>query len=61
MTSFSGGVLVIVSFLLDADGVLSGRLTTWTGWWISVIGMGLGIAAMVLALRPVANGEPDTV
>jgi len=55
----SGGVMVVVSFLLDADEVLSGRLTTWTGWWIFVIGMGLGVAAVVGALRPIRDRQPD--
>jgi hypothetical protein len=47
-----GGVLVVVSFLVDGSRVLAGDVAPWTGWPIYVAGMILGIAATVSAFGP---------
>lgn len=45
-----GGVLVIVSFLVDAERVIAGDTAPWTGWPIWLAGMILATVAAVRAL-----------
>ena len=56
----AAGGLVIVSFLLDAERVMAGDTTPWTGWPIFWVGMGLATAASLGALRGGLDREgPD--
>ncbi len=45
-----GGFLVIASFLVDSNRVLTGDASPWTGWPLYLIGMGLAAVATVTAL-----------
>jgi hypothetical protein len=51
VAAVAGGVLVVTSFLVDADRVLRGESAAWTGWPIFGLGMALAIAASTHALR----------
>lgn len=48
--AFAGGVLVVASFLVDADRVIAGDAGPWTGWPIWLAGMALASIAAVRAL-----------
>jgi hypothetical protein len=48
----AGGVLVVVSFLVDGSRVLAGDTAPWTGWPIYLAGMIVGIAAALSAFAP---------
>lgn len=48
--ALAGGVLVVVSFLVDADRVIAGDAGPWTGWPIWLAGMALASIAAVRAL-----------
>jgi hypothetical protein len=50
VAALAGGVLVIVSFLIDAERVTAGDTTAWTGWPLFWVGMGLAALATVGAL-----------
>jgi hypothetical protein len=51
IASAAGGLLVIVSFLLDTDRVLAGDASPWSGWPVFATGMTLAAVAAALALR----------
>ena len=53
VAAVAGGVLVVISFLVDADRVLRGEPIAWTGWPIFVAGMALAMVASTHALRRV--------
>jgi hypothetical protein len=46
----AGGVIVIVSFLVDSDRVTGGDEATWSGWPVFWLGMGIAVVAAVAAL-----------
>ena len=48
--ALAGGVLVIISFLVDTNRVLDGDSSAWTGWPVFWAGMVLATAATVSAL-----------
>lgn len=48
--ALAGGGLVILSFLVDADRVLSGDTSPWSAWPLFWLGMGLASVVAVLAL-----------
>jgi hypothetical protein len=48
--ALAGGALVITSFLVDAERVLAGDESAWTGWPIFWAGMVLATAASAAAL-----------
>jgi hypothetical protein len=52
-----GGVLVVVSFLVDGDRVLAGDLSPWTAWPLYAAGMALGIVAAAGAFRSAPEGR----
>ena len=47
----AGGGLVVLSFLPDAERVLDGDGSPWSGWSVFWLGMGLALVAAVMALR----------
>ena len=49
MAALAGGILVILSFLVDADRVLAGDTHPWSAWPVFWLGMGLAAAAILLA------------
>ncbi len=53
----AGGLLVVVSFLVDGGRVLGGDLAPWTGWPVYGSGMTLAIAATVAAFEPGSDRE----
>lgn len=50
LLAVTGGALVILSFLLDADRVLAGDFAAWSGWPLFWLGMGTAAASAVAAL-----------
>jgi hypothetical protein len=62
LAALAGGGLVVLSFILDANRVLTGDTSPWTGWPIFGAGMALATAAALAALgwrpRPGAHGRP---
>jgi hypothetical protein len=62
LVALAGGGLVILSFVVDADRVVTGDTSAWTGWPIFGAGMALATAASLTALgrrpRPGAHGRP---
>jgi hypothetical protein len=60
LAALVGGALVIVSFLVDANRVLGGDASPWTGWPIFWAGMALAAAATVAALtgRSIVSRRP---
>ena len=53
----AGGLLVVLAFLVDADRVLAGASSPWSGWPLFWLGMGLALAAAATALRPARPGS----
>jgi hypothetical protein len=53
----AGGAIIIASFLLNAGVVLGGGIPTSFAWPIFVAGMGIGMAAAWVALRPHPSRE----
>jgi hypothetical protein len=51
--ALAGGALVVLSFLLDADRVIDGDGSPWTGWPVFWLGMA---AAFVAAMAALAGG-----
>ena len=49
-----GGAIIIASFLLNAGLVLSGGIPSEFAWPIFLAGLGIGVAAAWVALRPAA-------
>lgn len=62
LAALAGGGLVVLSFLVDADRLLTGDTSAWTGWPIFGAGMALATAASLTALGwrawPGAHGQP---
>jgi hypothetical protein len=58
-TALVGGLLVVLSFTLDAPGLMSGRMPGWYPWPVFLGGMALAGGAAWTALRAgaVASGE----
>jgi hypothetical protein len=50
VTALAGGGLVIASFLVDADRVVAGDTSPWTGWPLFWTGMALAAAAALVSL-----------
>lgn len=50
LAALAGGGLVVLSFLADADRVLAGDTSAWSGWPLYGLGMALAIAAALKAL-----------
>jgi hypothetical protein len=48
--ALAGGVLVVVSLLVDAERVIAGDTAPWTGWPIWLAGMALASIAAIRAL-----------
>ena len=48
--ALTGGGLVILSFLVDADRVVAGDTSPWSAWPLFWLGMALAAAAAVMAL-----------
>jgi hypothetical protein len=49
----AGGILVVVSFLVDTERVTASDVPAWSGWPLFWLGMGLATIAAVTALaRP---------
>jgi hypothetical protein len=68
LTALAGGGLVVLSFLVDADRVLAGDRSPWSGWPLFWLGMALAAAAASVALwqgrcvpqpRPAGAPGPD--
>lgn len=51
LAAVGGGVLVIAGFLVDAERVLAGAVSTWPGWPLFAVGMALAVAASAGAFR----------
>ena len=51
IAALAGGALVIASFLVDADRVVAGDATGWTGWPLFWAGMAAASVATLSALR----------
>jgi hypothetical protein len=51
VAALAGGVLVIVSFLVDTERVTAGETTAWTGWLLFWAGMAVAAVVTVGALR----------
>jgi len=49
--AIAGGLVVVLSFTLDAPGLMSGREPGWYPWPVFVAGMGLAAWAAAAALR----------
>ncbi|MFP5343956.1 MAG: hypothetical protein ACLGIJ_13710 [Candidatus Limnocylindria bacterium] len=49
LVAIGGGILVVAGFLMDAERVLAGDLSTWAGWPLFAAGMALAVAASVSA------------
>jgi len=47
----AGGLIVVLSFTLDAPSLMSGGMPGWYPWPVFAAGMGLACAAAVAALR----------
>lgn len=62
LAALVGGVLVIVSFLVDANRVLGDDSSPWTGWPIFWAGMALAAGATVAALagRSIVSRRPSS-
>jgi hypothetical protein len=60
VVAIAGGILVVVSFLVDTDRVTAGDARAWSGWLLFCLGMGLANGAAVTALaRPgSSSGHP---
>jgi hypothetical protein len=54
--ALAGGALVIASFLVDAERVLAGDESAWTGWPIFWAGMAVAAATTAAALGLVRRG-----
>jgi hypothetical protein len=50
LAALAGGGLVVTSFLVDADRVLAGDASPWTGWPLFGAGLALALVAAVTAL-----------
>jgi hypothetical protein len=59
-----GGVIVVLSFLVDSDRVTGGDEGPWSGWPVFWLGMGIAVVAALAALtgksrrHPRASPEP---
>jgi hypothetical protein len=53
----TGGVIVVVSFLLDSGRVTAGDPGAWSGWPLFWLGLGLAAAAAVAALSRRDDGR----
>ena len=49
--AIGGGLLVVLSFIVDAERVLAGVSSTWSGWPLFAAGLTLAAAATLTALR----------
>jgi len=55
LSGLAGGLLVMLSFMLEAGDVLAGSLPDFPWWWF-VLGMALAVGAAVRALRRPGRG-----
>jgi hypothetical protein len=57
VVTVAGGILVVVSFLVDTDTVTAGDPAAWSGWPLFWLGMGLATltAMAVLARKPASR------
>lgn len=58
--ALTGGGLVVLSFLPDAERVLAGDTSPWSGWPLYGLGMALAMAAAMMALWHGLRAHPGS-
>jgi hypothetical protein len=54
----AGGVIVVISFLVDGERVTTGDLAAWSGWPLFWLGMGIAVVAALAALAGGSRRPP---
>lgn len=54
--AIAGGVLVLLTFMLDFRVVLRGDMPPPFRWWLFAVGIGLGLAALLFGVRRASDG-----